>query len=248
MAEEEKVSDPRWERVLARLRATVGTQAFDLWLARLQFEFIYNNIFVCSLPTQSLTHWARNHYEEALLSAARAEYAEESLEKAVFLHRKLGQPILPPEEKKGEADEDPDPLIGSAYRVSDHTAGQDSEGEAQESKTKEDSQTHGRNPGERLSLKEVVDVLCEYFKITFEEMERSRLHEIVRKRDISIFLVRALTSATLQQIGKHFGGRSPAGVRKSLSKVEELKLESPAAVLRITQAEAYVRHRLQGAV
>ena len=264
-SEEEQMQKAAWGRIRARLRAAVGENAFDLWLSRLQFEFIHNKIFVCSLPTQSLVYWARNHYEAELFAAAQAEYKDESLEKVAILHRKLGQPLLPPKEKAAETDDDPDPIIGTPYRMPEQPtvppqqgarSGIDSlvvtqaeaaartkdatlspEGRIAEPARKKDDRS--------FSMKAVADVLCEYFKLPFEELSSSRLHETVRVRDLTILIIRKLCRETAVEIGRFFGGRTPNAIYNSLNKAQELLQADTSVASRISNAEAYVRYRLQ---
>lgn len=56
-----------WERLRATLKARVGSDAYEAWFARLQFERCAAGAVELSVPTRFLKRWIAQHYEALLL-------------------------------------------------------------------------------------------------------------------------------------------------------------------------------------
>lgn len=62
-----------WERVRARLRATMGEDVYTSWFARLELEEIIGDLAHLSVPTRFLCSWIQSNYSQALLEAFQGE-------------------------------------------------------------------------------------------------------------------------------------------------------------------------------
>jgi len=65
-----------WERLLRRLRAEVGDDAYMSWFARMQMESAAAEAVRISVPTRFLRNWIQAHYAERLLALWRDERPE----------------------------------------------------------------------------------------------------------------------------------------------------------------------------
>lgn len=76
----------------------------------------------------------------------------------------------------------------------------------------------------RLSIDEIQKKVAEYYNIRLADMHSSkRARSIARPRQIAMFLSKEMTSLSLPEIGKKFGGRDHTTVMHALKKVAELK-------------------------
>ncbi|MCB1517972.1 MAG: chromosomal replication initiator protein DnaA [Hyphomicrobiaceae bacterium] len=65
-----------WERVRARLRATMGEDVFNSWFTRLELEEIVGDLAHLSVPTRFLCSWIQSNYAQGILDAFQAENAD----------------------------------------------------------------------------------------------------------------------------------------------------------------------------
>jgi chromosomal replication initiator protein len=65
-----------WERLLRRLRAEVGEDAYLSWFARMLLEGATAEVVRVSVPTRFLRNWIQVHYAERLLALWRDERPE----------------------------------------------------------------------------------------------------------------------------------------------------------------------------
>ncbi len=62
-----------FQRVRARLRATVGEDVFNSWFARLELEEVVDDKAHLSVPTRFLCSWIQSNYAEKILETFRSE-------------------------------------------------------------------------------------------------------------------------------------------------------------------------------
>lgn len=78
---------------------------------------------------------------------------------------------------------------------------------------------HGRQP---LTIEQIIETAAAYFRVSEAELTgKSRAGRINMARQITMYLVRELTDASLPQIGEFFGGRSHTTILHGCSKVAE---------------------------
>jgi chromosomal replication initiator protein len=83
----------------------------------------------------------------------------------------------------------------------------------------------------RLSMEEIQKRVAEHFKIRISDMSSARrARAVARPRQVAMYLSKQLTSRSLPEIGRAFGGRDHTTVMHAVRKVEELvKLDSAFA-------------------
>lgn len=81
-----------------------------------------------------------------------------------------------------------------------------------------------RNEVEQLTIRKVQDTVCDYFKISHDELvSKSRKRQIVIARQISMYLCRELIAGcSLSQIGNQTGGKDHSTVLHSCTSVSDL--------------------------
>ena len=76
----------------------------------------------------------------------------------------------------------------------------------------------------RISVDEIQKKVAEHFNVKLADMHSPRrLRSVARPRQIAMFLAKQLTSMSLPEIGRKFGGRDHTTVMHAVKKVEELK-------------------------
>lgn len=81
----------------------------------------------------------------------------------------------------------------------------------------------------RITIDEIQRRVAEYFNVRIGDMlsaRRSRL--IARPRQIAMYLSKQLTTRSLPEIGRKFGGRDHTTVIHAVKKIEQLRGEDPA--------------------
>ncbi|MDA8232011.1 MAG: chromosomal replication initiator protein DnaA [Magnetospirillum sp.] len=76
----------------------------------------------------------------------------------------------------------------------------------------------------RISIEEIQKRVAEYFNIKLAEMSSARRsRQVARPRQVAMYLAKQLTSRSLPEIGRKFGGRDHTTVMHAVKKVEELR-------------------------
>ena len=82
----------------------------------------------------------------------------------------------------------------------------------------------------RVTIDEIQRRVAEHFNIKLAEMTSSRRARVVaRPRQVAMYLAKQLTSRSLPEIGRKFGGRDHTTVIHAVKKIEEL-IESDSAL------------------
>jgi chromosomal replication initiator protein len=80
---------------------------------------------------------------------------------------------------------------------------------------------HRRDDGSTPSIKRVAEAAARRFGLTIADLKsQSRRRSVVAARDAAMLTARRLTSQTLAEIGKYFGGRDHTTVLHSCRKLE----------------------------
>ena len=75
----------------------------------------------------------------------------------------------------------------------------------------------------------IVGYICSYFHVDEETLRgQSRSRDVVAARQIAMYLIRRMTSMSLNDIGKEFGDRDHSTILHSLDKVENTMRSDPA--------------------
>ena len=84
------------------------------------------------------------------------------------------------------------------------------------------------NAARRVSIDAVMRAVAERYDLQPSQMkQKTNAREISRPRQVAMYLVKELTSASLPEIGRHFGGKHHTTVLHSIRKVEELRQSDP---------------------
>ncbi|WP_245944906.1 chromosomal replication initiator protein DnaA [Pelagibacterium lacus] len=75
----------------------------------------------------------------------------------------------------------------------------------------------------RVRIEDILKIVSRHYKVARTELLSSRRsRDVVRPRQIAMYLAKALTSRSLPEIGRKFGGRDHTTVLHSVRKVEQL--------------------------
>ncbi|MGD0577483.1 MAG: chromosomal replication initiator protein DnaA [Bryobacteraceae bacterium] len=84
------------------------------------------------------------------------------------------------------------------------------------------------NNERRVTIDSVMRAVAERFDLQPSQLkQKTNAHEISRPRQIAMYLVKELTSASLPEIGRHFGGKHHTTVLHSVRKVDEMRQNDP---------------------
>ncbi|CAA7611581.1 chromosomal replication initiator protein DnaA [Magnetospirillum sp. UT-4] len=76
----------------------------------------------------------------------------------------------------------------------------------------------------RITIEEIQKRVAEHFNIKLSEMSSARRsRQVARPRQVAMYLAKQLTSRSLPEIGRKFGGRDHTTVMHAVKKVEELR-------------------------
>ncbi len=76
----------------------------------------------------------------------------------------------------------------------------------------------------RITIEEIQKRVAEHFNIKLAEMSSARRsRQVARPRQVAMYLAKQLTSRSLPEIGRKFGGRDHTTVMHAVKKVEELR-------------------------
>jgi chromosomal replication initiator protein len=84
------------------------------------------------------------------------------------------------------------------------------------------------NGERRVTIDAVMRAVADRFDLQPSQLkQKTNAHEISRPRQIAMYLVKELTSASLPEIGRHFGGKHHTTVLHSVRKVDEMRQTDP---------------------
>jgi chromosomal replication initiator protein len=76
----------------------------------------------------------------------------------------------------------------------------------------------------RVSIENIQRAVCQEFKLSLPQLKsKNNSHAVAYPRQIAMYLAKQLTSASLPQIGREFGGKHHTTVLHSISKIAELR-------------------------
>jgi chromosomal replication initiator protein len=86
-----------------------------------------------------------------------------------------------------------------------------------------------RSHERRVTIDEIQRRVAEHYNIRLSEMTSDRrARAVARPRQVAMYLAKQLTTRSLPEIGRKFGGRDHTTVIHAIRKIEELKLTDPA--------------------
>jgi len=76
----------------------------------------------------------------------------------------------------------------------------------------------------RITIEEIQKKVAEHFNIRIADMHSARrARQVARPRQVAMYLAKQLTSRSLPEIGRKFGGRDHTTVMHAVKKIEELR-------------------------
>jgi chromosomal replication initiator protein len=100
-----------------------------------------------------------------------------------------------------------------------------------------------RSHERRVTIDEIQRRVAEHFNIRLGEMTSDRrARAVARPRQVAMYLAKQLTTRSLPEIGRKFGGRDHTTVMHAVRKIEELKATDPA----LAEDVELLRRMLQG--
>ena len=82
-----------------------------------------------------------------------------------------------------------------------------------------------RTSERKVTIEEIIRKVAEHYNLRMADLISARRARVVaRPRQIAMFLSKSLTSKSLPEIGRKFGGRDHTTVIHAVKKIEELKL------------------------
>ena len=86
-----------------------------------------------------------------------------------------------------------------------------------------------RSNNRKISIDEIQRKVCENYGLRMADMQSARRsRNIARPRQVAMYLAKQLTSRSLPEIGRKFGGRDHTTVMHAVRKIEELSNEDPS--------------------
>ncbi len=86
-----------------------------------------------------------------------------------------------------------------------------------------------RSSERKITIEEIQKKVAEYFNIRMADMHSARrARPVARPRQIAMYLAKQLTSRSLPEIGRKFGGRDHTTVMYAVRKIEEMRAGDPA--------------------
>lgn len=81
-----------------------------------------------------------------------------------------------------------------------------------------------RSNDRRITIEEIQKKVAEHFNIRLADMHSARrARQVARPRQVAMYLAKQLTSRSLPEIGRKFGGRDHTTVMHAVKKIEELR-------------------------
>jgi chromosomal replication initiator protein len=96
-------------------------------------------------------------------------------------------------------------------------------------------------PNSKLGIKAIQRIVCKYYKITHVDLiSDRRTAQIVRARQVAMYLAKTLTTRSFPEIGRQFGGKDHTTVLHAVNKIGVLLPADP----RLAAELAHIRSTL----
>ena len=149
--------------------------------------------------------------------------------RAASLERKLPRATLSDavlEQVANEVDASPRELLGVLMKLATYA---DLTGKPVTAEVAEEAIGNRAAAGDhRVTIDEIQKKTAEYYKLDLRELHSARrARRVARPRQVAMFLARELTSRSLPDIGRRFGGRDHTTVLHACRRIEELCKTDP---------------------
>tara|TARA_B100001250_G_scaffold262454_1_gene226125 strand:- start:1837 stop:3231 length:1395 start_codon:yes stop_codon:yes gene_type:complete len=83
-----------------------------------------------------------------------------------------------------------------------------------------------KSSNKKITIEEIQKKVAEHYNIRITDMHSPRRsRSVARPRQVAMYLAKSITSRSLPEIGRKFGGRDHTTVMHAVKKIEELKLQ-----------------------
>lgn len=235
----------RWSCVRDRLRAIVGEERFGAWFSGLRCEGIQIDSIYLSVPTRFIKCWIQEHYAETVRICCQAEmpaieYIGIGVRNGLHVARhrvtevSLPLPMLPPPAPV-VAPPPPAPIVAPhpfnnvphdiAVAVVDYLARAEAAGEQESAVAGLLEVVRPPQLPQLLGKVQTIQIaVAKHYGVSrLDLLSSRRTHNIVRPRQVAMFLAKHLTFMSLPQIGRKFGNRDHTTVLHAVRKIERLR-------------------------
>ena len=185
-----------WEQVRIKICSCLGNDPFEQWFGKVRLDGIDKDVVCLSVSTPFLRLWIRDHYLELIES---------------LWGEMLGRRMR---------------VMFSVRGVARTTDGTREEPKVIPAVLPVVVRPQQATPLTRMPPLRIADIqyaVAQRYGLTIEEMlSRSRKRRVVRARQIGMYLAKELTSQSLEEIGKCFGGFGFATVINAVRKIRYL--------------------------
>jgi chromosomal replication initiation ATPase DnaA len=232
-----------WSRVRPRLRAAVGEAVWSTWMRSLDVVAIDTVKATLSVPNRGVQSWIDAHHMGDVLTAWQAEIPEIG-EVSVILRTPLSHLIEKPSAAAPVAGcesmltpavlppqiEQPAPSLSavmmlamSAMLTDTFRAAVDRAVAKMEEMAKTDQMERRETDIAPIKLIDIQRVVCAHFDVTRVDLLSSRrTWNVVRPRQIAMYLAKTMTTKSLPEIGRQFGKKDHTTVLHAVRKIEAL--------------------------
>ena len=215
-----------WTRVRGRLRAEVGDDIYSSWFARMDLEGIEDGAVRLSVPTRFLKSWIQAHYAEHVLACWQAEDDHIGRLELVVRNCLLKSALSP---QKPEVAAPPVVTTSKSEPAVAVNGAVDRSVLADEVQNRQPILGDGFSdngttavPGKpNPSVTRIQEVVARQYGVSrFDLLSSRRTANIVRPRQVAMYLSRQLTNLSLPEIGEAFGGKDHTTVLHSWKKID----------------------------
>jgi len=217
-----------WTRVRGRLRAEVGDDVYSSWFARMDLEAIEEGTVRLSVSTRFLKNWIQSHYAERVLACWQAEDDHIGRLELVVRNCVLKSALSP---QKPEVAAPPVVTTSKSEPAVAVNGAVDRLVLADEVQNRQPILGDGFSdngtaavPGKpNPSVTRIQEVVARQYGVSrFDLLSSRRTANIVRPRQVAMYLCKTLTLRSLPEIGRRFGGRDHTTVLHAVRKISWL--------------------------
>lgn len=204
-----------WSYCKAAIRAEVGDEAYDNWLGSLSLVEVKRWVARLSVVSPFLKKWIDTHYKETLLRAIQGEWpavshVEISVRTCIVKDIRT-QPVLllpgPPAR----------PTVPAHKRFAPYTPERLFPGHPN---IVRGQLVIARVVFSRVKIEDIQRAVARHYNVSRADMLSSRrTMDIVKPRQVAMYLARALTDRSFPEIGWYFGGRDHTTVLHAVNKI-----------------------------
>lgn len=209
----------QWNRIRARLRATVGHDVFEGFFRSLKLEQIFEGIVVMSVMTDSTRRTLERSYKEPIVNCAQQEFP--AAREVRIVERKMGRPYQP--------------LVAPQKS-------QVSEPSSQEGDEKTLENTPAPQKRTTIYPEAVIEACCIYYGIKrVVLLYGGRRRELVQPRQRCAYLCKNLTRQSFEDIGEKLNQHHTTVIH-SVQKVEQEMKNDPELVEELTLLTRFLEY------